>query len=377
MRTPRLAPRYAVLWFSFASFALIGALQALYGPSFPMLRERFSIGVEQVSIVVSAQFIGSFLGIIASGLLLRALGYRRALVIAAAGFVAGVAAIGLAPTWGMVLAGAVLAGAGAGLLNVSCNLMVAVSFRPKAAPALNLINAVFGVGAVIGPLLVTALEPRFALPFLILGAGGLILLPWALRLPVPEVALRDRGAAPLALVNLGAFVLLYIFYVSVEVGVTSWETEYLNPHFGASAAAYTSLYWLAITVGRVLAAPLSARLRSHQFVLYASAATLLFMVAAHRVESAPVAFLLVGLSLSPIFPTALAWLTEVFPERSEQVTPIVVAGANLGPALTAPLIGRIVQVEGAAVIPTALSGLALALLVVVALLWSRTRSRAV
>jgi len=82
-------------------------------------------------------------------------------------------------------------------------------------------------------------------------------------LPVPEVSLRDRGAAPLALVNLGAFVLLYIFYVSVEVGVTSWETEYLNPHFGASAAAYTSLYWLAITVGRVLAAPLSARLRSH------------------------------------------------------------------------------------------------------------------
>lgn len=376
MPTLRPLSRYGVLWFSFAAFLLIGALQALYGPSFPLLRERFGIQSDEVSLVVSAQFLGAFLGIIGSTWLLRALGYRRVLIAATAAFALGSGAIAAAPTWSTVLAGAVVAGAGAGLLNVACNLMVAVSFRPKAAPALNLINAVFGIGAVIGPLLVTALEPRFALPFLALGVAAIALVPWAVGLGVPAVTLPDRGAAGMAWGNLAGFVVLYIFYVSVEVGVTSWETEYLTPRFGAEAAAFTSLYWLAITVGRVMAAPLSARLKSHQMVLYASAATLVFMLASHRVESAPLAFVLVGLGLSPIFPTALAWLTEVFPERAEQVTPVVVAAANLGPALSAPVIGRIVQVEGVRVIPTALSGLALVLLVIVAWLWGQTRRRA-
>lgn len=376
MATPKTVSRQAILWLSFAVFLLIGALQALYGPSFPMLRERFGIGVEAVSIVVSAQFLGSFLGIVVSGFLLRALGYKRVLLTAAGVLAVGAGSIALAPTWILVLAGAVLGGAGAGLLNVTSNLMVAVAFSPKAAPALNLSSALFGVGAVVGPLLVTAFEPRFAPPFLFIALGALVLLPWAATIRAPEVALPELGAAPVAWTSLAGFVLLYVFYVSAEVGVTSWETEFLTPHFGARAAAFTSLYWLAIVVGRVLAAPISSRLKSHSMVLYSAGATLVFMLAAHRVESAPLAFVLVGLSLAPIFPTTLAWLTEVFPQRAEQVTPVVVAAANLGPALTAPLIGRVVQADGPQVIPTALSGLALLLLLTVVWLWFRTRGRA-
>lgn len=153
-----------------------------------------------------------------------------------------------------------LAGAGTGLLNVSGNLMIAVVFRPKAAPALNYINAAFGVGAVAGPLLVTFMEPHYGWAFAAAAAVAVLLLPWFGRLGVPDTAPPERGAAPVAWGSLVAFVLLYVFYVSAEVGVTSWETEYLTPSFGARAGAFTSLYWLAITAGRLLAAPLSARI---------------------------------------------------------------------------------------------------------------------
>ncbi len=368
--------RQAVLWAAVAAFFLIGAVQALYGPAFPLLRERFGIGLEQVSMVVSAQFLGAFLGIILSGLLLRALGYRRVLLAACVTLALGVGVVAVAPVWLAVLGGAVLAGAGAGLLNVSGNLMIAVVFRPKAAPALNIINAAFGVGAVAGPLLVTFMEPHYGWAFAATALVAVLLLPWFGRLGVPDVTLPERGAAPVAWGSLVGFVLLYVFYVSAEVGVTSWETEYLTPAFGARAGAFTSLYWLAITAGRLLAAPLSARIRTHHFVLVASAATLVFMVAAHRVESAPIAYVLVGLSLAPIFPTALAWLTEVFPQRAEQVTPVVVAAANFGPALSAPIIGAVVNAWGVRVVPSALSVLTFALLLAVVWLWSRTRGRA-
>jgi len=374
--SPSSASRRGALLFSFAAFLLIGGIQALYGPSFPLLRARFGIGPEAVSLAVSAQFLGAFVGIVFASQLLRSVGYRRVLFAAATALALGAAAVAAAPTWALVLLGAFLAGAGAGLLNVSCNLLVAMTFRPRAAPALNLINALFGVGAVIGPLLVTASEPRFALPFLVVAAGAGLLLPWVTRLSVPAVTPLGPDATPVAWASLAGFVLLYVFYVSVEVGVTSWQTEFLAPHFGAAAAAFTSLYWAAITVGRFLAAPVSARLRSHQMVLYSAAATLVFMLAAHRVPSAPLAFALVGLSLAPIFPTALAWLTEVFPQRADQVTPVVVAAANFGPALSAPLIGVVVRAEGPQVVPTVLSGLALLLLVTVTWLWRRTRGRA-
>lgn len=369
-------PRGGILLFSFAAFLLIGALQALYGPSFPVLRERFAIGPEWASIAISAQFGGSFIGIVFASQLLRAFGYRRVLAAAAAGVALGGAVIALAPTWGFVLGGALLAGAGAGLLNVTCNLLIAVTFMPRAAPALNLINALFGVGAALGPLLVTAAAPRFALPFALVGIVGAALLPWVARLRLPALLPAGRDTVPLAWGSLAGFAFLYIFYVSVEVGVTSWQTEYLTPHFGIRAAAFTSLYWAAITVGRFIAAPISSRLKSHRMVLYSAIATTVFMIAAHRVASAPIAFALVGLSLAPIFPTALAWLTEVFPRRADQVTPVVVAAANLGPALSSPLIGVIVQAQGVRAVPTVLSGLALVLLATVTWLWQRTRGRA-
>lgn len=50
---------------------------------------------------------------------------------------------------------AVLA-AGLGLLSVGPNLVVARTFAPNAAPVLNLLAALFGSGAVLGPLLVVA-----------------------------------------------------------------------------------------------------------------------------------------------------------------------------------------------------------------------------
>ena len=374
--TGKPVTRRAVLWAAIAAFFLIGAVQALYGPAFPLLRERFGIGLEQVSIVVSAQFLGAFAGIVLSGFFLRALGYRRVLLAACVALALGVGVVAVAPVWLAVLGGAVLAGIGAGLLNVTGNLLIAVAFRPTAAPALNIINAAFGVGAVVGPLLVTVTEPHYGWAFAAAALVAILLLPWFTRLSVPGAAPPERGAAPVAWGSLAAFVLLYGFYVSAAGGVTAWATAYLTPSFGTRAAAFTSLYWLAITAGRLLAAPLSARIRTHHFVLGATVATLVFMVAAHRVESAPIAFVLVGLSLAPIFPTALAWLTEVFPQRAEQVTPVVVAAANLGPALSSPVIGAVVHAGGVQVVPTALSAMTLALLLTVVWLWVATKGRA-
>lgn len=369
--------RRHLLIMGFAAFFLLGAQQAMYGPSLPLFRAKFGLGVDQVSAVVSAQFLGAFTAIVLSGLLIRRFGYRRVLIAGSLGVAAGLVSIGLATAWWQVVASAFVAGIGFGLLNLAFNLLLALSFRPNAAPALNLLNAVFGVGAMVGPLLVALLEPRLALPFLILAGVALVLLLLVTLLDVPQAVVAARSAAPAALGLLALFVLLYFFYVATEAGVANFQTEHLTPHFGAATAAgLPALFWAAITVGRLLATPLSARIRPPTMVLGSTILATVTLLFAGNVLAAPYLYAAVGLFLAPVFGTALAWLTEVFPQRAEQYTPIVVAAANLGPVLTAPLIGLAVGDHGTQVIPTVLAVLAALLVASAALLFWQARARA-
>lgn len=368
--------RRHLLIMGFAAFFLLGAQQAMYGPSLPLFRAKFGLEVDQVSAVVSAQFLGAFLAIVASGVLIKRFGYRRVLVVGAIGVAVGLVSIALAPVWWRVVAGAFVAGLGFGLINLSFNLLLALSFRPNAAPALNLLNAVFGVGAMVGPLLVALFEPRMAVPFLVMAGVAALLLLLVLVLDVPKAVAVARNAAPASLGLLALFVLVYFFYVATEAGVANFQTEHLTPHFGAATAAgFPALFWGAITVGRLLAAPLSAHVRPPAMVLGSTTLATLTLLFAGNVLAAPYLYAAVGLFLAPVFGTALAWLTEVFPERAEQYTPIVVAAANLGPVLTAPLIGLAVTNYGGGAIPMTLAGLGALLVASVAVLFQRTRGR--
>lgn len=357
------------------SFLALGAMQAMYGPAFPAFLHRFRLGVGEVGAIVSAHFLGSFVTIAASGVLLQRVGYRRLLAGGALLAAAGAAGVGLSPTWGAALVAACVGGLGFGLLDVAANLLFARAYGERASGALNLMNALYGLGSMTGPLLVGAFAPSVTPAFLLVGGLYLASALALARLPgVPSPLPVQRAAPRLALAPLTGFLALYFLYVSCEVGVASWEPTYLAPVLGASAAAFlTSLYWGALTLGRVLAAMVSERLRSSDLVLAASVVALAAAWVAVARPLAPVAYAVVGLAFAPVFPTALAWLQEVFPRRAERVAPIVIAAANLGPVASAPAIGWAVAAAGTRYVPVVLGTVVLALVVATALLWLRAR----
>lgn len=352
---------------------MVGASQALYGPAFPLLRERFGLNAAEVGLVVSLHFLGSFTTIALSGWLLRRFGYRRTLVAGAMVMAVGAVLVALQASWVLTLAGALGIGLGFGAVDVAMNLLFVRSFGEGSAPALNLLNAMFGIGAVLGPLAVAVALPRLAVPFLGVAVAAVLVAALMLRVEEPP-ALSPGDHLAVSWTRVIGFVVIYFLYVSAEVGVASWETEYLTPHVGpAQAAALPAIYWGALTVGRFLSTPLSAWLRPRDLVLGASVLSVVAAVAAHWVPAAPWAYAVVGLAFAPIFPTTLVWLADVFPRRAEQITPIAVAAANLGPVATAPLIGLSVEVWSRSVIPTAIAALCALLATSILVMWLGTR----
>ncbi len=367
------ATRYLLLT-GFLTFMLIGAQQAMYGPAFPAFRERYGLSADQVAAVVSLHFLGSFTTISLAGLLIQKLGYRKMLVGAATLFAAGAFGIALSPVWSLTLAFALLVGFGFGALDLGVNLLFVRSFEAGSAPALNLLNAMFGVGAILGPLWVGAFLPSVAAPFLAVGVLGLLPLALLARVsdPPPPTKTEERSALPYG--RLTGFMLIYFFYVAAEVSAASWETTHLEPYLGlARAAQLPALFWAAMTIGRFIATPLSSRLRPADLVLGSAALGLVGVLLTNVIAFAPVAYAIIGFAFAPFFPTSITWVQRVFPQRAEQIVPIVVAVANLGPVAGSWFIGLVVARASSDAVPLALLGLTLPLFAVTALLWVRSR----
>jgi fucose permease len=350
-------------------FLGIGAVQAMYGPAFAGLQERFDIDLARIGFIVSVHFLGSFITIALSGPLLALFGYRRLLGIAALLLAVGSMGVAFSPSWSLTLASALVVGLGFGAIDVGMNLLFGRAFEGNSAPALNLLNAMFGVGALLGPLLIGLFGATVRGPFAIV--AGLFLLGALLSLglldPTPRRPQRGVGI-PFGAIS--GFLALYFIYVTVEVGVASWEPTHLAPYVGdASAAFLTALFWGAMALGRLAIVPISARVAPGLLVLISSVVALAALLAAQIVPIAPWAYAVAGFAFGPIFPTGLAWLDRVMPKRSEQLVPIVIAGANLAPVITAPLLAAAVAGTSSDAIPLILSGIAFVLVVVVVGMW--------
>lgn len=348
-----------------ATFVALGAMQSMYGPAFPSLQQRFGVTLDVVGWIVSAHFAGSFVSVLAMTAILGRFGYRVPMVVGSLIAAAGAVIVATEASYAAVFTGAAAIGLGFGAIDVALTLWVARAFREVAASVLNLMNAFFGIGAVLGPLAVAGLAGGLRGPMVLLTAllVAIVATVWALRDPDrPNVA----TVGGLRWSALAGFVLVFFTYVTVEVGVGSWETTHLAPTLGAqAAAAHAAAYWGFLALGRLVAVPVAARLAPATLVLGSAVVATVGLALAHVAPIAWMAYPLVGFALGPIFPTCIAWLTRDHPEHAERMTPLVLAAATLGPVATSGAIGAIVERAGATSVPTIMTALSLAMVVAV------------
>jgi len=343
-----------------ATFLLIGMVVSAYGPLLQVLAHRFDVSLPVAGGVLSAHFAGALAGVLGS---MRAMERfpNRHVVVAALGFVAvGCALVALAPAWPVMLAAVFFLGIGFGALDIGLNQIVAHSVGARRTAVLNMLNGAFGLGAVLGPILVAFFgEHHFALLY----AGGallaLALMREGLRIP-GRLPVAPQSAAPRPTGLIVVFVVAFALYVGTEAGVGGWSTSHLRSlGLGASsAAALTSGFWLAMAAGRLLIGLVPSRIPEWAIVITASGLGALALLTAVSGAAAPAAYVVTGLVIAPIFPTGIVWLARLLPGDS-RATSWLFPGAMLGGAVIPAVIGFVIARVGLGGAPVVLSAVAL------------------
>ncbi|MEU4730119.1 MFS transporter [Streptomyces sp. NPDC023588] len=357
------------------AFVVIGALQALYGPVIPALREEYGLSPAVAGLSLSAHFVGALAGVLVYHLLRGRLNNRVLLGGSYVLMAAGAAVFAFSPDWALALAGTFVIGLGFGGIDYGLNQLFAVGFGRRSTAMLNLLNGHFGVGAIAGPALIGWLGADHY-PEIFLGIGVISLLILltlggvAAREPHPASAEGTSAGGARVLPIIAVFIGVYVLHVAIETGVGGWEPTHLEAvgYGAATAATATSAYWAAMTIGRFVVAPLSLRWSAPSILTVCCAGMAGFLLLATVPALAPYAYFGVGLMIAPIFPTCLPWLNRAVPGVAAAGA-YVIAASMIGGVAFPPLLGGVIDTMDVKTVPLVM--FALAVLCGVFSLWLR------
>lgn len=361
----------------FVSFIVVAALVAMFGPSLPEIQRTFSKSETEAGFILTAHFVGTFVGTFGSAFLQRSLSLRRRFVIAALMIVVGSWLVALTSSWTLFLAATALRGIGAGVLFTDINGLFATGFGSRSTAMLSLVNAAYGAGSFLGPVLVGFVSDSFRTPMVVGSVGSLSILALAFFMPKlgsSSETQQQTATGSWSPVLLALFLIALFASGSVETTLGTWlATQLQADGFGKQFAAnVTGFYWGAQTIGRILMAPLALKFSAKQLLLVGLLLEVLAMILAHVPSLRVPAYILAGVGVAFPFTAGIAWLNQALPGLRSATMLGLIASLS-GAAIMSPLTGQLIRVFSADVLPSAMLTLAILALVAVIGLFLQTR----
>jgi fucose permease len=248
-------------------------------------------------------------------------------------------------------------GFGAGSIDTALNHYVAVNYKPH---HMNWLHSFWGIGATAGPTIMAyfLVDGEWRNGFIAIAALQFIfLLIITLSLPLwkdtqEEVASKSVNTQKQKLSNIsGVWWALSIFtlYVGLEISVGVWGSSYLilsKSILSSTAATIIAFYYGGITLGRFLSGLASFRLTNKMLIFSGIALAFvgsLGIIVFHHQTLMTISFVILGIGLSPIFPSMVHDTPKNFGEEQAQyVIGYQIAFAYIGGAIFPPIIGFII-----------------------------------
>ncbi|KAL4938923.1 hypothetical protein BDV06DRAFT_45924 [Aspergillus oleicola] len=356
---------------TFWVFLIMGANDAAFGALLPYLQEYYNISHMVVSVVFISPLVGYVLAALVNNKLHITLGQRGVAVIAPICHLIAYILCCVHPPYPVLVIAYIFAGTANGLHEAAWNTYI--GNMEKSSEVLGMLHGVYGLGAVISPLVATNLVTRenvgwWYFYFFMIGISTIsaVICPivfWRFTGAAYRKSREASGEAQGGLKDvlftraaartswLCAFLLL--LYVGVEVTIGGWIVEIMLDvrHADSYSAGMTATgYWLGITVGRMVlgfvTSRIGAKIATALYITLSIAFALVLWLVPHFIVSA-VAVAIQGFFLGPLFPSVVLVMTQLLPKRLHVAAIGFVAAFGGGGAAVLPFAaGGIAQGSG-------------------------------
>jgi MFS transporter, FHS family, Na+ dependent glucose transporter 1 len=339
-----------------ASFVAMGISMSSLGPTIPGLAENTRASISAISILFAARSLGSLVSSVWGGQLYDRMRGHVVLALMILGMAVSTALTPFIPLLWVLAIVLFITGIAQGVLNIGGNVLLVWLHGRQVGPYMNTLHFFFGVGTFIAPVIVAqfiAVQGGLIWTYLFL---AVIFLPTALVAllpspPSPHIGTsRENAGNDLLVIVLIA--LIFGCYSGGAVAFSGWIFTYVTELGLANetnAAYLTSLFWGALTVGRLVGIPISARFRP-KAILWAdfalAFASLLVMLAwPFSLPAVIFTSAALGLALATIYPTTMALSGEIM-TLSGKITGYFSLGNSAGTMLIPWVIGPLFEWVG-------------------------------
>lgn len=345
------------------AFVGLGLPDGLLGVAWPSMRATFGVPLDAMGALLVSFTAGFVAASFGSGRTVARLGLGTVLALSCGATGACLLGYAASGSWWAVVALGLVAGAGAGGIDTGINTYAAVRHGPR---FLNVLHACWGIGAASGPAIMTAVLASgrpWRLGYVVVGAAQLAL---AVAFAATRTAWASPGAearperretesigATLRLPAARASIALFACYTGLELGVGAWGFTLLTEGRGVPATiagAWTSLYWVGLTAGRVAGALLVPRVGAAALLRGSAgllAAGLALVAAGLSPASDLTGLVLAGAAAGPIFPTLIAETPgRLGIAHAANGVGFQIAAAALGQAFWPAVLGMVAAAHG-------------------------------
>ena len=343
----------------YLAFISLGLPDSLLGSAWPTMYPQLAVPVSYAGILSMIISFGTIVSSLQSDRLTRLLGAGRVTAISVGMTAAALFGFSISHTFWALCLWAIPYGLGAGSVDAALNNYVALHYKSR---HMSWLHCMWGVGTTVGPMVMSAalsgglgwtMGYRYIALFQIALTAVLFLsLPlWHRR---GSAAGQDDVPQSLSLQQIirlpGAkeVMLCFFCYCALETTAGLWASSYLTLAKSVpagTAAAFASLFYIGITVGRAVSGFLTMRLNDTQMIRLGQ--TVLGTGVAALLLPGPqllalAGLVLIGLGCAPIYPSVIHSTPDHFgADKSQAVIGIQMACAYVGSMVMPPIFGLI------------------------------------
>ncbi|MFD2331016.1 MFS transporter [Cohnella sp. GCM10020058] len=355
----------------YLAFISLGLPDSLLGASWPVMHADMDAPLGTAGVLYMIVAAGTIVSSLASGAVLKRFGTGKVAAISCVMTAGALLGFSQSPSLIWLVLFAIPLGLGGGSVDAGLNNYVAAHYEAR---HMSWLHCFWGVGATLGPMIMASY---------IGGAGSgswrdgyltvagiqfvLVVILFA-SLPLWDRVARSRASAsarqtpdesalpggdaddgpikPLQVKGVKLALVSFLFYCGVESTAGLWGSSYLVSDKGlsaATAAQWVSMFYMGITIGRLITGFVTFKLANRALIRYGQATALagaLLLVLPLPAGFSFAGLMIIGLGLAPIYPCMLHETPVRFGKRhAPSIMGYQMAVAYTGSTLMPPLLG--------------------------------------